>query len=405
MVFPVEKWHFIQLLSLCSRQIFVQIVIIAVVMTFLGMTPALIAGIAVALTTYALQSVQNLDPVFNVTNAETLRSSEWTRPSEAMTILDSSSTGRSRILVVQLQGNLFFGNVVDMGDSIAQALVREKPLIVILDFTLVVCMDTSAVQSVTKLKDKMIETHGIAIAIFVLRKGDVAGDYGVSLLKTILQEDRIQQGGEDTEPHIPRHRMFTDFDKALIFAENVLISFEDPEILTKESFLKHSLIQKSEKGLTLEEEKDLATHYVRNLIRPDPYRNENTDAIRFLSYFRREVYTRSQIVWKHGDKSDSAKLVLSGTLVASLPNGFSEEVPRGVVIGELGLLEGIDRLSQVVCESKSAVLYSLDRETWEGLVRDDPALARIMDHITIRYLSHRVQHVSNRIYETRCLPV
>ena len=126
-------------------------------MTFLGMTPALIAGIVVAMMTYALQSVHNLDPVFNITNAETLRSSAWTRPPEAMAVLDSSSSGRARIMVVQLQGNIFFGNVVDMGDAITKTLVEETPLVVILDFTLVVGMDTSATQSVNKLKDKMNE--------------------------------------------------------------------------------------------------------------------------------------------------------------------------------------------------------------------------------------------------------
>ena len=373
-------------------------------MTFLGMTPALIAGIIVAMTTYALQSVHNLDPIFNITTAETLRSSAWTRPPEAMAVLDSSSSGRARILVVQLQGNLFFGNVVDMGDAITKALVDEKPLVVIIDFTLVVGMDTSAVQAVNKLKDKMNKIFGISTNIFVMRprKGYFPCEHRLSLSRAILEED-----GSDDKNMVtfPKNQVCNDFDEALIFAENLLISFEDPEILTKEEFLKHSLEQKSDEGLTPEEEKDLATHYVKNLIRPDPFHNENSDATRFLSYFQREVYSKAQTVWKHGDRSNSAKLVLSGTLVASLPNGFSEEVPRGVVIGELGLLEGIDRLSEVVCESETAVLYSLDRQTWEGLVRDDPALARIMDHITIRYLSHRVQHVSNRIYETRCLPV
>ena len=372
-------------------------------MTFLGMTPALIAGIVVAMMTYALQSVHNLDPVFNITNAETLRSSAWTRPPEAMAVLDSSSSGRARIMVVQLQGNIFFGNVVDMGDAITKTLVEETPLVVILDFTLVVGMDTSATQSVNKLKDKMNESFGITSTIFVMRKGNFPCEYGLSLSRAILQEEKSEE--KSNKINIPKYQVYTDFDEALIVAEDILISFQDPEILTKESSLKHSLEQKSDEGLTPVEEKDLATHYLKNLIRPDPFHNENSDAIRFLSYFQREVYFKAQTVWKHGDKSDSAKLVLSGTLVASLPNGFSEEVPRGVVIGELGLLEGVNRLSEVVCESKEAVLYSLDRQTWEGLVRDDPALARILDHITIRYLSHRVQHVSNRIYETRCLPV
>lgn len=377
-------------------------------MTIQGMTPALIAGIIVAMTTYAVQSVHSMDPIFNITTAATLRSSAWTRPPEALAVLDSSVSGRARILVVQLQGNLFFGNAVDMGDAIKEALAREKPLIVILDFTLVVGMDTSAAQSVNKLKNEMNQTFGIASNIFVMgpHRGYFPGDYELS--RAILEEDgsESEAKGNFQKLVVSKNQVCVDFDEALIRAEDVLISFVDPTILTKESSLKHSLEQKSDDGLTPEEEKDLATHYIRNVIRPDPSSNERDDAVRFLSYFRREVYSKNQVVWKQGDKSDSAKLVLSGTLVAYLASGFREEIPRGVVIGELGLLEGIDRFSSVVCESESgAVLYSLDKERWEDLVRDDPVLSRILDHIAIRYLSHRVQHVSNRIYETRCLPV
>ena len=51
-----------------------QIIVITFVMTFMGMTPALGAGIIVAMTTFALQSVQNLDPIFKITSATTLRS-------------------------------------------------------------------------------------------------------------------------------------------------------------------------------------------------------------------------------------------------------------------------------------------------------------------------------------------
>jgi len=385
------------------------ILVIAVVMTLKGMTPALIAGIIVAMTTYALQSIQNLDPIFNITNASTLRSSAWTRPPEALAVLDSASSGRARIMVIQLQGNLFFGNAVDMGDTIKDALVRDKPLVVVLDFTLVVGMDTSAAQSVNKLKNAMNRTFGIITTVFVMgpHRGYFPCEYGLS--RAILEEDVLEDsvGSDSSKVVLPKKRVCVDFDEALVFAEDILIALVDTTILTKENHLKHSLEQKCDEGLTIEEEKDLATHYLENLIRPDPSSDAHRDAIRFLSYFKREFYSRGQVVWKRGDKSDSAKLVLSGTLVASLGGrmGFREKIPRGVFIGELGLLEGVDRLSGVVCESDRALVFSLDRPAWERVTSNDPALARILDHITIRYLSHRVQHVSNRIYETRCLPV
>ena len=83
---------------------------ITIVMTTMGMAAGLVAGILSALSTYALQSISNIKPIFRIMHATTLRSSSWERPSGAMTILDSPLTGRARILIFQLQGHLFFGN-------------------------------------------------------------------------------------------------------------------------------------------------------------------------------------------------------------------------------------------------------------------------------------------------------
>merc|ERR1712048_803259 len=125
------------------------------------MTPALAAGVVVAMTTYAVQNITYVDPIFTITTAETLRSSAWTRPSDAMAVLDSSDTGRSRIMVIQLQGNVFFGNVVDMADAIKSRLAEMEPIVVIIDFTLVVAMDSSAAQSINKLKKAMDRVYGV----------------------------------------------------------------------------------------------------------------------------------------------------------------------------------------------------------------------------------------------------
>ena len=126
-----------------------------------------------------------------------------------------------------------------------------------------------------------------------------------------------------------------------------------------------------------------------------------------LTFFR--PCSSFSTLWKlflQGSASDSAKLVVVGEFTALMEGvDLTEAIPRGNFIGELGLIDDVERLSGVVCESDVGVVFSLDRPAWELLIEKDPAIARILDDITIRYLSHRVQHVSNRIYETRCLPV
>jgi SulP family sulfate permease len=80
--------------------------LITLVMTFFGMTAALIAGIVSALSTYAVQSVNYNNPIRQILTATTLRSSAWTRCGSARAILEDERTGRARILIFQLQGHV-----------------------------------------------------------------------------------------------------------------------------------------------------------------------------------------------------------------------------------------------------------------------------------------------------------
>jgi sulfate permease, SulP family len=127
-----------------------------------------------------------------------------------------------------------------------------------------------------------------------------------------------------------------------------------------------------------------------------------------LSCCQRETYAKDEFLWKQNDPSDSCKLIVSGMMMAMLENeaGTSEVVFSGNIIGELGLVRGIPRMSSVQCISDDgAILFSLSRSSYEYLVKTKPPVARFIDLVCITYLANRVQHVSNRIFETRCLPI
>ena len=127
---------------------------------------------------------------------------------------------------------------------------------------------------------------------------------------------------------------------------------------------------------------------------------------RFFSYFTREVFQKGDIIWRQGDKSDSAKVLVSGDLISSLENeaGTTESISVGSVIGESGLVDNQNRNSTVRAVTKS-VMYNLSRKSWELLKDKDPRCAHLLYRIVVRYLMLRVQHCSNRIFETRCLPI
>ena len=91
-----------------------------------------------------------------------------------------------------------------------------------------------------------------------------------------------------------------------------------------------------------------------------------------FSFFVREEYSENQIVWKQGAESNCAKLVVRGDLIAYTESGANtstsmaaERVPTGNIVGELGLVQGMNRLSTLECTSKKAVAYSLSIEKWD----------------------------------------
>jgi CRP-like cAMP-binding protein len=121
-----------------------------------------------------------------------------------------------------------------------------------------------------------------------------------------------------------------------------------------------------------------------------------------FSNYVREQYVKCDILWKQGDPSSSVKLVSWGVLMSILEMeaGTFESVSIGYSIGELGFIEGSQRMNTVTCWSDDAIVYSLSRGSYDQLLLNHPRNACLLDVICIQYLSARVQHVSYQIFET-----
>lgn len=57
-------------------------------------------------------------------------------------------------------------------------------------------------------------------------------------------------------------------------------------------------------------------------------------------------------------------------------------------------------MSSLQCISKERVVYSLSRGAFEEFAESNLRITRNIDLVCIRYLALRVQHVSNRVFET-----
>jgi sulfate permease, SulP family len=127
------------------------VVLITLVMTFYGMTAGLGFGIICATITFTLQVSNHLAPIRGMMRASTLRSSKW-RSFEAMALVDKLSR---HVLVVQLQGQLFFGNATTMASEVEDILLEDQEAheiqYLILDFTLVLSIDSSAAETISSI--------------------------------------------------------------------------------------------------------------------------------------------------------------------------------------------------------------------------------------------------------------
>lgn len=102
------------------------ILLIMIVMVTFGMDAALVAGVVAALSTFLAQSIVYQDPIRGVMSGARLQSSAWNRTTEVQQILVDPTKGRQRIYVIQLQGHIFFGNVIKMTEDIKRRLDEKS---------------------------------------------------------------------------------------------------------------------------------------------------------------------------------------------------------------------------------------------------------------------------------------
>ncbi|VEU43477.1 unnamed protein product [Pseudo-nitzschia multistriata] len=76
----------------------------------------------------------------------------------------------------------------------------------------------------------------------------------------------------------------------------------------------------------------------------------------------------------------------------------------GSFLGLRSLILDECHLATARCDDE-CTFYSLDRAAYKRLFHESPEAASLLEVSLARYLSHKLRHVSNRIYQARSLPV
>jgi SulP family sulfate permease len=363
---------------------YVCVLIIAITMTVLGMTAGLGIGLVLSAISFTLQQMSHSEPVRGIMPATTLRSTIRRSLAEQDVLAHSLRS----VKVMQLQGTIFFGNATDLLSQCAQVLAECEPQtrILILDFTLVRSLESSASETVAKIYP-LVKSYGASL---VYNRGRTDGFPTAAPLSTRL--NKLNNDG--AKGRGPSLHIADDLDGALAWAEDQLLGNARlegslPQTVCGPSNQEHCNHPLHVRQMhTLCEGEDL------------------TVAMRILDRMERCELCAGTVLWKQGAPSDHCLLLSEGLLQSELEEeaGTTEECQPGCLIGEYAFLNKQRRMSTLRAKQRS-VVYILRRKQFEELLRADPYLCYVISCISIRYLGHRCHHVANRIWDTRCLSI
>ena len=256
----------------------------------------------------------------------------------------------SQIKVLELEGELFFGAVSSLDQSLREALDGAKT--VILDWSRVRHVDSS-----------------IAMALLRWQRAANAAD-----IFTIHAGATLQKGNASAflAQRLPGALLADDLDRALEVAENALLSNNgqgDVQLVT-------------------------AMHEAVSLLKGV------TESIRtqIESLMPQQFFRSGDVLFRAGDASDRLLLVLQGSAGVIIRNAGGHDVRltsvrRGGTVGEVGFLDGAPRSATVVAQEDLLVAV-LTRETFESLRESQPkAVHQILVNLALD-LSFRLRHTT-----------
>lgn len=279
--------------------------------------------------------------------------SKRVRSDEEMEILVAHG---SRVVVVELQGSIFFGTTNQLFLALEPELKTRD--YVILDMRRVQSIDVTAAHMLEMFEDMLAERHGFLI---------------FSQLPTNLPSGRDMEQYFDQVGLVRPHsatRVFPELDEALEWVEDRLI---------KEAALDHG----DEVALELDELDLFKSHKPETLAALDQ-RMEKLSC------------TAGQKIFTRGDTGDKLFIIRRGSVRIMLPitaklSHHLGTFGRGAVFGEMGFLDGQERSADAVAFSDTE-LFVLSRENFDLIAEEHRRLALNLMEGLARILANRLRY-------------
>lgn len=263
-----------------------------------------------------------------------------------------------RVHVFWLSGFIFFGSSNGLFERIKRAIEvqHDKPVgFVVLDFSSVPGLDTSAVLSLVKLRN-YCEEHGVTL-----------GFSGLSESMHVSFERADFFGS--TRPH----QVFASRNEAVEWCEDMLLMHHEVGSASTHSF--ESWLEAELGG--------------------------KVDFARIAPYMQREDLSNGEFLFRQGEPADSVVLQASGCVAIMIidEHGRPIRLRRMVghtVVGEMGFYRDVPRTASVVAEGPT-VIYRLRREAFDKMQAEDPTAAATLHKLIIRLLSDRLEFANREI--------
>ena len=326
------------------------VTVVAILSVTINIVVAVFLGIVIAIALLlARMSHSNIRRMYR---CDTIHSRKVRAPDEAA-LLETSGAG---ILVLELQGVLFFGSAETLSDDI-ERLSATGTRAIILDLRRVTEIDTTGARILTDIQ------------LSLARKNQHLG-----LAMTRSSENAVRLSEAGIIDAIGTDCVFEDIDRAMQWAEDDLLraeakDFKDDEIPLARVDLLSTLT--------------------------------SAEIETFKSHTRHATYTRGKIIFREGDPGKELFIVTRGRVSAYIGQSGGGDIrlvtfAPGTVFGELAILDAGPRSASVIADD-DVICYVLSGEQFAALAGDAPAVAIKLLAGLGRELSGRLRRANRTI--------
>jgi len=334
-----------------SRIEFLVVVTILVVLTFNGILDAVIVGLILAVTMFAV-SYSQISVIKYAFSGREFRS-RVTYPLHKQQTLDVHG---NKIYIVKLEGFIFFGTANAIFEIVRDRAKQSQPdelKYCLMDFSKVSGIDATGMLSFNRMLQWCQEQ-------------------GIQLIFTGASEAISKQFAHESEDYTTLVRFFPNLDRGLEWCEGEII----------ETYLVDLRIRKEIIDQLNEILKD-------------------QKADKLIPYLKRQEYRAGEYLIREGDMPDNVYFIYSGQITAQLETPGKEPIRletmySGRTVGEIAFYLGAKRTASVVADLDT-ITYSLSLEQLNEMESIDPETASLFHRIIVRLLSERVIHLTQTV--------